>query len=118
MKPKYSFLANWGYACAGLRDIWANERSFRIEICLFIPLILAQILFKISLALHLLLVASLLFVLVMECINSAIERVVDLAQPDFHPLAGAAKDAASAAVNLAIILAIVVWGAIFFGMLG
>ena len=53
-----------------------------------------------------------------ECINSAIERVVDLAQPDFHPLAGAAKDAASAAVNLAIILAIVVWGAIFLGMLG
>ena len=114
MKPKYSFLANWGYACAGLRDIWANERSFRIEICLF----LAQILFKISLALHLLLVVSLLFVLVVECINSAIERVVDLAQPDFHPLAGAAKDAASAAVNLAIILAIVVWGAIFLRMLG
>ena len=107
MKPKYSFLANWGYACAGLRDIWANERSFRIEICLFI-----------SLALHLLLVVSLLFVLVVECLNSAIERVVDLAQPDFHPLAGAAKDAASAAVNLAIILAIVVWGAIFLGMLG
>ena len=114
MKPKYSFLANWGYACAGLRDIWANERSFRIEICLFVPLIL----FKISLALHLLLVVSLLFVLVVECINSAIERVVDLAQPDFHPLAGAAKDAASAAVNLAIILAIVVWGAIFLRMLG
>ena len=118
MKPKYSFLANWSYACAGLRDIWANERSFRIEICLFIPLILAQIWLEISLEQHLLLVISLIFVLVVECINSAIERVVDLAQPDFHPLAGAAKDAASAAVNLAIILAIVVWGAIFFGMLG
>lgn len=116
MKPKYSFLANWGYACAGLRDIWANERSFRIEICLFIPLILVQNWLEISLALHLLLVVSLLFVLVVECINSAIERVVDLVQPDFHPLAGAAKDAASAAVNLAIILAVVIWGAILLGI--
>ncbi len=115
MKPKYSFLANWGYACAGLRDIWANERSFRIEICLFVPLILAQIWLEISLALHLFLVTSLLFVLVVECINSAIERVVDLVQPDFHPLAGAAKDAASAAVNLAIILAVIIWGAILWG---
>ena len=38
--------------------------------------------------------------LILECVNSAIERVVDLASPEFHKLAGAAKDAASAAVMI------------------
>lgn len=38
--------------------------------------------------------------LILECVNSAIERVVDLASPEFHKLAGAAKDAASVAVMI------------------
>ncbi len=44
-------------------------------------------------------------VMVAEMLNSAIEKTVDLAQPNFHPLAGKAKDIAAAAVLLASILA-------------
>ena len=48
-------------------------------------------------------------VLILECVNSAIERVVDLASPGIHALAGAAKDAGSASVMIGNFLAGGVW---------
>lgn len=52
-------------------------------------------------------------VLAAEAINTAIERVVDLASPDFHPLAGEAKDIAAGAVLLCAATAAVVGCLIF-----
>lgn len=51
-----------------------------------------------------------------EAMNSAVEIVVDLAQPNFHPLAGMAKDVAAGAVLLTVIQAVVI-GIIVFGPL-
>ena len=45
----------------------------------------------------------------MEIINTAIEAVVDLVSPDFHPLAGQAKDLGSAAVFCACVANVIVW---------
>ena len=55
------------------------------------------------------LVVSLLQVLVVELLNSAIEAVVDLVSPERHRLAGIAKDAGSAAVLLSLAIAALVW---------
>lgn len=56
-----------------------------------------------------LLIASLLLVLVVELVNSAIEAAIDRVSSDHHPLSGQAKDMGSAAVFVAIINVIVVW---------
>jgi diacylglycerol kinase len=54
-------------------------------------------------------------VLAIEALNTAIERTVDLAMPDRHPIAGQAKDAASAAVLKAGVAWAVVWGGVVLG---
>jgi len=62
-----------------------------------------------------LLVGSVLFVLVVEVINSAIEAVVDRISLDRHELAGRAKDLGSAAVFLSLVNVVAVWLIVLFG---
>ncbi len=59
-----------------------------------------------------LLVGSLLWVLIVELLNSALEATLDRVGRDFHPLAKRAKDMASAAVFLSILNVLWIWGAI------
>ncbi len=55
------------------------------------------------------LIATLVLVLLMELVNSAIEAVVDRIGPEHHELSGRAKDIGSAAVLLALLLLVTVW---------
>lgn len=59
-----------------------------------------------------LLLGSLLIVLIVELLNSAVEATVDRIGPERHPLAGQAKDLGSAAVLVSLFLALLVWGSI------
>lgn len=92
-----------GYSLKGLRAAWANEAAFRQELVLFI------FLFPLGLWLgqdgieRVLLTLSLLLVLIVELLNSAVEAVVDRFGNERHELAGRAKDIASAAVFVALI---------------
>ena len=45
-------------------------------------------------------------VLISELVNTAVEKTVDLVAPDYHPLAGAAKDLAAGAVLVAVFTAV------------
>lgn len=114
MKPKYSFFKNTNYALDGIKTAFKNEKSFRIEcfVCGFFGVV--SIFLPISLIWHFLLLAVLIFILCVECINSAIESVVDLASPDYHILAKAAKDLGSAAVFFSICMAVLCWGFAFY----
>lgn len=56
--------------------------------------------------------ASVLLVLIVELLNSGIEAAIDRIGTDHHPLSGLAKDVASAAVLLSLLLAILVWACI------
>jgi diacylglycerol kinase (ATP) len=60
------------------------------------------------------LIACVVLTLVVELLNTAIEAVVDLVSPGRHPLAGAAKDAGSAAVFLSVALACCTWAVVFW----
>ena len=60
-------------------------------------------------------ILSLLVVLIVELVNSAIETVVDRIGTEFHDLSGRAKDLGSAAVFISLIAVPVVWGLVFFG---
>ena len=94
----------------GLRAGWTYEASFRLEVYLCI------ILFPLGLWIgrdgieKALLCGSLLLVLSMELINSAVEAVVDKLSPEFHELAGRAKDLGSAAVFLLMMNVLLCWG--------
>lgn len=61
-----------------------------------------------------LLIGSVLIVMIVEIINSAIEAVVDRIGPEHHELSGRAKDMGSAAVLLAIIIALMTWGTLLW----
>jgi diacylglycerol kinase (ATP) len=62
-----------------------------------------------------LLIGSVLLVLVVELINSAIEAAVDRVSLERHPLAGRAKDIGSAAVLIALLNVLVVWASVLLG---
>jgi diacylglycerol kinase (ATP) len=96
------------YSIAGLR-LALSEVAFRQELVLFAILAPLGIWLGQSPAEKALLLSSLLLVLLVELINSAIEAVIDRLSSDPHPLSGRAKDMGSAAVFIAIVNAIVVW---------
>jgi len=113
-KPKYSLFANTTYALKGLVDLIKTESSFRLEILVLLIAIPIIIFIDKSLLEKLFLFSSVMLILVVEAMNGAVERVVDLVSPDYNELAGKAKDAGSTAVFLSITLAVVVWGMILW----
>ena len=64
---------------------------------------------------HALMIGSVLLVLVVELVNSAIEAAVDRISLDQHRLSKRAKDIGSAAVLIALINVLVTWGLVVFG---
>ena len=113
-KPKYSLFLNTKYALQGLKDLIQNESSFKIELIIFVLILPIIIFIDKNFLEKLLLFSSGMLILIVESINGAIERVVDLVTTEYHPLAGKAKDAGSSAVLLSVILGIVIWIVILF----
>jgi len=97
-----------GYSMAGLRAGWA-ESAFRQEVLLAIVLLPASFWAGRNWVEVALLAGVVLFVMVVELLNTAIEVVVDRVGPEWHPLSKRAKDLASAAVLLSLLLAGSVW---------
>jgi len=97
------------YSLAGLRAALQAEHAFRQEVLLAALLIPLALLLAPSGTARALMVGSVLLVLVVELLNSAIEAVVDRVSLDRHPLAKRAKDTGSAAVFLALINVVAVW---------
>ena len=61
-----------------------------------------------------LLICSLLFIVIMELVNTAVEVVIDRISPDYHELSKKAKDIGSSLVLLAFVNAIILWGAFLY----
>jgi diacylglycerol kinase (ATP) len=106
------------WSLKGLHATWTFEASFRLEVYLFI------IFFPLGLWLghggveKAMLVGSLFLVLAAEILNSAIEAVVDKTTPEFHELAGRAKDMGSAAVFLLMVNVILCWTLVLWQHIG
>lgn len=97
---------------AGLRTAWRLEHAFRQELGVAVPGIVVALLLPVSLLERVALIAVLILMLITELVNSAIEAVVDRISLDHHELSKNAKDLGSAAVMLAVILAVLTWAAI------
>lgn len=100
--PLRGLRASFGYALQGLRFAWKSQRNLRLEVYIAIVAVGMALWLRVELVPVLLLIA---LVLGLELINTALEAVVDLASPNFHPLAKAAKDVAAAAVLVVSLLA-------------
>lgn len=98
-----------GYSWKGLRAAWQNEAAFRQEGMVAIVAVIVACWLDVTPVTRVLLIGSVGLVMIVEIINSAIEAVVDRISEEIHPLAGRAKDLGSAAVLLAIMLALFVW---------
>jgi diacylglycerol kinase (ATP) len=102
------------YSLDGFKAAWQNEHAFRQEMLVVVVGTAAALSLKISAFEKLVLIAVLMLVLIVELINSALEAVVDRISLERHPLSKNAKDLGSAAVALAIMLAIATWGVVLF----
>ena len=100
------------WSMQGLRAAWQVESSFRLEVYLFVLLAPLAIWLGANGVERSILIGSMLGVLVVEVLNSAVEAVVDRWGPEHHELAGRAKDIGSAAVFLADMNVLLCWGLI------
>jgi diacylglycerol kinase (ATP) len=100
------------YSMAGFAAALKHEHAFRQELFLAIILLPAAIFLPLTLGEKAFLIATVLLVLVVELLNSAIEAVVDRVSMENHDLSKRAKDLGSAAVFLSCTIVVVAWGCI------
>ena len=113
MKKNKSFWASLTHAARGLIQAFRQERNIKIEAIIGLLACTAGILLDITKGEFLAVLLCCLLVLSLEYMNSALESIVDLASPDYHELAGKAKDFAAGAVLIAAVGAAVI-GVIIF----
>jgi diacylglycerol kinase (ATP) len=123
MDPKSEFKGKRGWqrivtattnTLDGLLAAWQNEAAFRQESLMLLVGTVCALLLKISAFEKLVLIGVLVLVLIVELINSALEAVVDRISLERHPLSKNAKDFGSAAVALAIGLAVAAWAVVLY----
>ena len=100
------------WSLQGLRAAWLHESSFRLEVVAFCVLGPLGLWLGQSGVERALLVGSLLLVMSIELLNSAVEAVIERYGAEFHELAGRAKDMGSAAVFVLMLNVLLVWACI------
>ena len=103
-----------GYSLQGMASAFRHEDAFRQECLLAALLIPAALVIPVGGTEKALMIASVLFVLIVELLNSAVEAAVDRISLENHLLAKRAKDFGSAAVFLSLINVAVVWLLVLF----
>ena len=103
------------YSCDGLRAAFTCEAAFRQELMLALVLVPLAFWLPVTGIGRALMIGSIVLVMIVELINSAIEAVVDRVSLDRHPLSKRAKDVGSAAVLVALANAVLVWACVLRG---
>jgi diacylglycerol kinase (ATP) len=102
------------YSIAGLYSAFRSEQAFRVE------LVISAILIPLGLFLgkndyeKIFLLSSVIFVLIIELLNTGLEKITDRVSTELHPLSKMVKDLGSAAVFLSICLCASIWLIILF----
>lgn len=108
------FVAGFGYAFAGLWYALRTQRNMWVHITIAILAIVLGIVLRISAVEFAMIFVAITGVFIAEMFNTVFELCVDLASPEYHPLAKIAKDVAAGAVLLSAMLAVVI-GLFVFG---
>lgn len=106
-------IKSFGYAFKGIASLIKKEHNAWIHCTAIVVVTLAGFHFDITPTEWCIVVICFGVVLAAEGFNTAIERLVDLVSPDFHPIAGDVKDVAAGAVLICAIAAATVGGIIF-----
>jgi len=103
------FINAFFFSVAGFKAVWKYEEAFRQEVLLLV--VAAPLAFWLSdnNIEQVLLVGSVIAVLLVELLNSAVETAIDRIGLEHHELSGRAKDIGSAAVMLSLCLAALTW---------
>ena len=102
-----------GYSLEGLRAGW-NEKAFRQEAIAAMAMLPTSVWLGKNWVETALLAGSVVLVMIVELLNTGIETAIDRIGPEWHDLSKRAKDMGSAAVLLALLLCMGIWGAAFF----
>ena len=105
------------YSLQDVRNIFFDKIAFRIKLAVAVFLISVALLLSVSLIICILLIGSVLLVLIIELLNTAVEAAVNRISTEKHTLSAKAKDAGSAAVLMASINLVVVWGIVLFDLI-
>lgn len=97
------------WSMQGLRAAWLHESSFRLEVYLFVILAPLGWWLGQSGIERALLIGSMLLVLSIELLNSAVEAVIERFGDEHHEISGRAKDMGSAAVFVLMLNVVLVW---------
>jgi diacylglycerol kinase (ATP) len=117
-KGKTGFRRIWNalfYSFQGFREAYRYEDAFRQEVWLALVLIPLALWSPASGTGKALMIGSVMLILIVELVNSAVEATVDRVSLDNHWLAKRAKDVGSAAVMAALVNAVVVWLLVWLG---
>jgi diacylglycerol kinase (ATP) len=99
----------FGYSLDGLKTVWQNEAAFRQELIFVIILVPLALYLTNNTVERVLLILPLFLVLIVEILNSAVEACIDRIGDETHILSKQAKDMASTAVAISLLLVVVVW---------
>lgn len=107
------FVKSFSHAMCGLKHILRNEKNFQNELAIAFVVLLAMIYFQVTRTETVALVLVIAGVLIMELLNTVVERVVDILKPRVHPYARLIKDLMAAVVLISAIFAVII-GLIIF----
>ncbi len=102
------------FTCLGLKATYKHEEAFRQEVFVLLAAVPLAFWLGDTNVEIVLMIGSVVLLLIVELINSAIEAVVDRFGGEIHELSGRAKDMGSAAVFLTMLNAIMVWFFLIF----
>lgn len=101
------------FAINGLKNVFVNERNFKIHLLMGLIVMLISIYLKLSYIEWVMIILVIGLVLITEIINSAIEKLIDYVKPEIHPTAKVIKDTMAGAVLISAIVSILVGTMIF-----
>lgn len=114
MKPsQQSLLKSFANAFAGMAYFFTNDRNGKIHLAITIAVVVASIALHISTIEWMIVLLCIALVIGLEMLNSALEKLCDLVEPNYHPTIKVIKDVSAAAVVLAAIISVVI-GVIIF----
>jgi len=111
---KSSFPTSLARACKGISYALKTEKHMRFHFFAAVLVVAFGLFFKLAAVEWLFIIYAIGSVIGAELMNTALERTVDLAKPEYHPLAGKAKEVAAGAVLVAAFQSIII-GVIIFG---
>ncbi len=113
MKVK-EFIDSFNFAVSGILTAMKSEKSLRLHYIAAIVVILGSTFFNLSRMEFMILLFAVVLVVVLEMINTAIEKTVDMITKEYHPLARVIKDVSAGAVLIASFNAVIVGYLLFF----